>query len=401
VDPRVRHEVAYPLALEHAEVHEHRVLDIRGSFAQAIEKEFGIAVAARRIRLWAPSRAIGIAEVVPPEGVERILEAATVIPYGRTLAASAKLHEDDVHVLVTITPDPVVQIAEPGPAELAVPEVPAVDTGCWVINPGRKADTVGEGERHATEVATPACRGGLAGIVLGMSLLYFDSSRGAFSARASADNIRQKSMRLHLDSRDASRLFHADVAWLRHGLHPALQSGSVDAVNAGGAHLSEVWHRVKFEDQYAAPPRVLVVLSGLTVGEGAHWDVCAFATDVCARAFTVRMGRTRGGAPLGATQVHWFAFPEGGLPGLPMCAGTRSVGGDGGTGRVLFEPGMFAEPPRVFVAVSQFRARRVAGAYFSLRVEVRDVTADGMEWALPRWDATVLESATMVYLAFQ
>jgi len=408
----------------------------RGAFAGDIRDALGLDVDPSKIRLWTPLNDLHQSElrsfVVTPADIKA---KATLIPDGDTLwkhLVQAWKNKELVHILVTISEDyhecptppsrglrqDAMDTLTKATAKLGLTKVPVLETGTWKVNEGRHWDLVKAGERYSEDVAAKK-EAPAPAVVLGAALLDFgcahDKRTAPYTALSYADNLSPTGMRLHLDGQGASRAYRIWVSWLRHTTaDPLLQSGSIDASGGAAGDPADIARRVSFPRPYGAAPRVVVALSGLSVGgaaSGGWWDVQAYATDVGGAGFTLNVERSRGGAePLAGTQVHWFAYPAGGVPGLRIASGTftslgklntnqpapGAVNGEA-SGSVQFER-EFDEAPQVFVAITQFRAARAHN--LRVRAKAQNVTARGMDWKLEKWDDTKLESATASWIAF-
>jgi len=168
----------------------------------------------------------------------------------------------------------------------------------------------------------------------------------------------------------------------------------------------DVIERINFKLPFASPPKVFAVLSGFSLAGDNHWDIRVFANSVDSRGFTINIIKTRESRGLGNGQVHWIAFPEGGIPGMKMCCGDlRSKDGTHITstspsyGHVDFDGMGFAKTPHIFLALSQFDAQSSK----NLRIDLpsSNVTATGMDWRISTWGDTKIYSATASYLALE
>jgi len=270
---------------------------------------------------------------------------------------------------------------------------------------------VESGERHSKIVSYPSTAA-LPVIVVGFQDLDVGpdarNSGNPIDINSSADNILLKSFRCHISSWGHTKLYHASVNWLVADASPLLQSGCVDSqhyrcqrVNGG-----DVIERIEFATPFSHPPKLFVAISGLGLGSNkhstTHWDIRTFATNVDRKGFTINIVTTKewdGGLAYG--QVHWLAFPEGGLPGIPMCCGdlrSRKGASTSFEGHVDFDVD-FKKEPKIFLALGQFDAQK--NRNIRIKLQSSNITEKGMDWKLSTWFDTNIYSATATFLAIE
>ncbi|KAG2003784.1 hypothetical protein CC2G_004362 [Coprinopsis cinerea AmutBmut pab1-1] len=390
----------------------------REVFATEISTEFGLEVAAGKVKFWKPMESLTVDVPADPTWsgiISEFRETFAQIPFTRSLSRALQqtfTNSDLIHVAVTASSIPksdTHRTDPPASASTAAPDGPPaysfvhpmITRGEYETNEGerrRSWRSITYGERHMTDITiTP--RSTIPSILLGLNTIDIGAGPdGSMDFSSHASSLASSSFRLHVDSWGKTSLYNARMHWLVVNSSPSIQIGCVDtACDKPQKTDGDFVQRVTFTRPFNAPPKVLVALSGFSLGEGTdvkNWEIRASATNVDSRGFTINIykeGRGHG-------QIHWLAFPEGGVPNVTMCSGDFRFNSSSSEGNIDFEFA-FKKPPLLFVALNQFKADRSK----NLRIEIStsSVTGLGMKWKIRSWSNTVLTSAAASFVAIE
>lgn len=160
--------------------------------------------------------------------------------------------------------------------------------------------------------------------------------------------------------------------------------------------------RVIFKREYAAPPTVIVWLTGFDFEKGRNFRIRAQARDVTATGFTVVVG-TWSDTLLYWASVSWIAYSSDSPRVKSGSYNTADVRPwqkpqlvD--TGEAKFSGSPFAWPPTVIVAVNTFDID-AKGTSIRWKATVSEITSEGFRWNLDSWYDTIKYSMGASYLA--
>ncbi|EAU90816.2 hypothetical protein CC1G_09293 [Coprinopsis cinerea okayama7 len=415
LEHKVLHDTPFPVEVSQTQ-YDQKAHHLRPVFAQALKDEFGLQVDLQHLRLWKPKIPLTV-DAPLGEGwfvksVESFHQSFEIIPFVDTLRSRLRStidNHDLIHIIVTISDIynegrrtlPVV----PGPVSASKLLHPAIEAGYFTVNKGRDWKSVQKPERHSRDIKTSP-QTTLPIILIGFSMIDVTATdSGTAKALCYGDNFEPERFRVHLDTWVQTKLYKAEVGWLRATMTPLLQGGSVDANHYCKPEdaINDLSKRIDFLYPFEAPPIVFVSLSGFSIGE-KHWDIRVSSSNVDSRGFTVNIGRTRQWKSLSNTHVHWLAFPEHGLPGQQLCVGEFKASGlnpskRSQTGTVNFSREFKNGPPSLFFSINNIDAE--APETLRVHAKVSNITGRGMDWKIEQWSNTRIHNVSVSYLAIE
>ncbi|EAU81009.1 hypothetical protein CC1G_03185 [Coprinopsis cinerea okayama7 len=378
---------------------------------QALNDAYGVDIDVKEIRLWKPKEHLKPDVAIDQGWVSRATSEFhdwfSLIPFTQSLSdaldTTVAHNKSGIHLVVTTTTI-YHRAGQEGASRMVGPplrdQVPIIDVGVL------EALSLPLGEGKSTVVQTsPLYLTPI--VVLGFSSI---TSWGWYEKTAQflthAGSFTPTSFQVNTNNwTHTSGEF--GVSWLRADRSSLLQGGIFSTnANSNSKTTSLISERVAFGPSFESPPRVFVSPSGFQF-DGKAWDIRVFSTDVNRSGFKMNVVRSPEEGTLANIQVHWLAFPEGGLPGRQMCTGQFHISevldssSPVKSGDVVFEQAFTISdsetPPRIFLAIDHIKASKA----HTLRiwVSVSNVTSSGMEWKIQTADDTVIYSASVSYLA--
>uniref|UniRef100_A0A4E9E819 Peptidase metallopeptidase domain-containing protein n=1 Tax=Gibberella zeae TaxID=5518 RepID=A0A4E9E819_GIBZA len=221
---------------------------------------------------------------------------------------------------------------------------------------------------------------------------------------AYADNIKQGSATLHIDSwADTTMYSAACVALQVADNDPDFQVGkfSTSDDHPWNKPQQKTSRRINFAREFKGTPKVVVWLSLLDMDKNRNWRVLATASDVSPQGFTMNID-TWADTILYAATAHWIAYPsykEGVTSGTYKVSDIRPWDQPRleNLGRVDFPANMFKSPPMVLTALNRLDIDK----NHNLRVKLgaTGISAQGMDWRIEGWFDTVLYDVGASYIA--
>lgn len=164
-------------------------------------------------------------------------------------------------------------------------------------------------------------------------------------------------------------------------------------------------HHIVFPTPFASPPMVLVCFNGFDMT--GNWNLRTYATNIDHTGFNLSIVKCDDGDPstkLWSASITWLAIPgedvlkrRNAWIGQFSTAGRRDIR-ESGTCHGHVDFGFkFERPPKIFLGLNNFHLRNTAN--LRLFSETSNVTESGMDWNIWKWDDTILEGASVMFLA--
>ncbi|RPA97739.1 hypothetical protein L873DRAFT_1604288, partial [Choiromyces venosus 120613-1] len=235
------------------------------------------------------------------------------------------------------------------------------------------------------------------GLVLALTGLSLDWALPHLAA--SASDIYSASFTANLLSRQP--YYSGRLSWL--AIPPEdkdFQYGTVRAKSIGEDRPAIMVIRlVQFQRKFASPPKVILWLSEVELGQCIRIS----AERIYTYGFSVRFETNDPAKTVNDAMVSWVAYPTD-KPGI--FSGTASTETRRpttspqlyNTGYIRFPEGVFKEAPRVMVGLNYLDLG--SKQHSRISVQSSNVSIFGMTWEADAWRDTVVSGAGISYLAF-
>lgn len=225
--------------------------------------------------------------------------------------------------------------------------------------------------------------------------------------KAYADNIKETSADLHINTWADTTLYSAGCTWFHVASNSEeFQTGqwSTTDHHPWNQPQEKTSVRINFDWAYSAPPKVFVWLNALDMSKDANWRVKAFVTDVTKDGFTLNLD-TWAGTALYMASASWVSYPAdkkgivSGTYGIDEIRPWNQPQLTNGS-RVNFPAGALDgdAPLKVLIGLTGLDIDK--NANLRLKLSADSVSKEGMNWHIDAWADTVLYWASASYIAF-
>lgn len=219
---------------------------------------------------------------------------------------------------------------------------------------------------------------------------------------AYASNTGRDRFTINIDSWLNTRIYSADCAWLQIPSDDQnFQFGRYSTAEDHLHHQTRTSRLITFPRAYAAPPTVVVMLTGLDMQHNKFWRVNTYVTSVTATNFIIHID-TWHDTILHSAAATWVAYPAS-MPRVssgrfstqdvrPLHPAQRET-----IGHVSFGQGVFTTRPHALLAFNSLDIDCCEN--MRIRVDYSNMTTAGMNWHISGWENAVVYSAGASYIA--
>ena len=224
-------------------------------------------------------------------------------------------------------------------------------------------------------------------VVVGLNYMDMSNTDYVWRINAYVDEIGTNQFLAHIDTWATTSLYNGGVSWLRLAASdPDFQCGVCSFSGEGTTSISFGW-------RYDSPPSVFVGLCGFDIGDNPRISV--YATDIDQVGFTLHAEKW-GSTDFYGCGATWIAFPSD-KQGI-QCGtfGADYTISESYAGSITFSTAL-ERSPMVFTAFTSLDVDREQS--MRMRLDVKNVSAQGMDWSISTWGGSRIYAAQGAYIA--
>ncbi|KAF2869593.1 hypothetical protein BDV95DRAFT_595940 [Massariosphaeria phaeospora] len=217
---------------------------------------------------------------------------------------------------------------------------------------------------------------------------------------ATVDRISAQSAQVSVSTWDTSILYGGAATWVEaQASDSQWQFGEFNTQeqrDRNDTSSQTAQKTIYFEEAYAKPPTVVVVLKLIDLENHKDYRVQTYASDICEDRFTIHID-TWGDSILYAGAASWMAYPADLKTSLSASFVTKE-GRAKTTERFEFSAGKFVKKPTVRTFLNMIDIK--CGTDLRIKTWADQITQNGLDWHADTWKDTQLRQAGVSIVAW-